>query len=343
MQADFKRGRELNSGFYANQLRQEIAERNHRYASGRCHVESLGSQPVVVYAPQSDANGAQTHGNFLDETYQAILAQPDWKKRLNKIHTGSRTLPKLLDEPGRKWCELDSSMSSDALLMNIFCAPGVATNHAVQQILGIDTNDKPTFGWKARVPLKSGLTDRTEVDMRWDNLLIEAKLTELDFQTRAATFVEAYRDFDTVFDRELLPRIEIRQARRKLAAEMPEEFTQEWEPVNENADEIAREYQAEIAQRAWQASPSEPGYAGYQLIRNALAAYATGSSFCLIHDDRRPDLREAWFEVLSAVKTAEMRTRLKVLTWQELSAVLPCNLQAFLEVKYGIAASGRQL
>jgi hypothetical protein len=50
-------------------------------------------------------------------------------------------------------------------------------------------------------------------------------------------------------------------------------------------------------------SPSsavEVGYAGYQLIRNVLAAYAEGCSFCVMHDDRRSDLREAWYEVLAA-------------------------------------------
>ncbi len=41
------------------------------------------------------------------------------------------------------------------------------------------------------------------------SLLVEAKLTEGDFQTREARIVEAYRDFDEVFDRELLPRIEL--------------------------------------------------------------------------------------------------------------------------------------
>ena len=50
-------------------------------------------------------------------------------------------------------------------------------------------------------------------------------------------------------------------------------------------------------------SPSsavEVGYVGYQLIRNVLAAYAEGCSFCVMHDDRRSDLREAWYEVLAA-------------------------------------------
>ena len=43
-----------------------------------------------------------------------------------------------------------------------------------------------------------------------------------------------------------------------------------------------------------------PGYASYQLIRNVLAAYATGCSFCVIHDERRPDLREEWFQIMAA-------------------------------------------
>ena len=85
----------------------------------------------------------------------------------------------------------------------------------------------------------------------------------------------------------------------------------------------------------------EPGYASYQLIRNVLAASAAECSFCVIHDERRPDLREEWFRVMAAVKHAELRVRLKVLTWQELAALLPHPLQEFLDVKYGIGAPGR--
>ncbi len=77
------------------------------------------------------------------------------------------------------------------------------------------------------------------------------------------------------------------------------------------------------------------------MIRNVLAAYATDSSFCVIHDQRRPDLREAWYQVMATVKSAELRVRLKVLTWQELAALLPEELQTFLHLKYGIVASGK--
>ena len=300
---------------------------------------------MVVYAPETCEGGRIRHGNFLDGAYQAILSRPEWSKRLNKIHAQRRGLPQLQYDPSYKWKELDSSMSSDALLMNVFCSPGVAETQAVRRMLRVDSDEIPVFGWKAHVPLKSGLLDRTEVDMRWGDLLVEAKLTELDFQTREAAVVESYRDFDAVFDRGLLPRVELREARRKEAVEFPEDFTQEWEPPGAGPESLvnatAKAHQAEIAERAWRAVPAEVGYANYQLIRNVLAAYALGCSFCVMYDERRPDLREAWFAVLAAVKSAEVRTRLKALTWQELAAVLPAELQEFLDMKYGIVPPGR--
>jgi hypothetical protein len=241
-------------------------------------------------------------------------------------------------------------MSSDALLMNIFCTPAVAEAPAVRQTLGVDGEDSPVFGWKARVPLISGRFDRTEVDMRLGSLLVEAKLTEGDFQTKVGTVVEAYRDFDAVFERELLPRVRLKTGRRREANEFPEDYSQEFEECGPDDGNLARvENFSPLASDRRPASmrvdgssgEGEAGYASYQLIRNVLAAYAQGCSFCVIHDERRPDLREAWFEVMAAVKSAEMRVRLKVLTWQELAAMLPEGLQEFLNRKYGIVAPGR--
>ena len=340
---------ELGSGWYAGELRRELAARNRVWARSWSHVESYGSSPVIVYAPEEidceagdSATGSTSarHGNFFDASYAAIAARSDWMRRFDKIHAQGRALPKPVLDRVRRWRELDSSMSSDALLMNIFCAPSVADAPAVRRALGIESDGPPLFGWKARVPLASGRTDRTEVDMRWGSLLVEAKLTESDFQTRAAAIVEAYRDFDAVFDRDLLPRVELRATRRRSAVEFAEEFTQEWEEPSPD-QEAAIEFQQRIVARAREAEPAEAGYAGYQLIRNVLAAYAEGCSFCVLHDERRPDLREAWFQVMSAVKSAEMRVRCKVLTWQELAALLPEDLQQFLDLKYGIVPAGR--
>ena len=320
----------ISPRFYAAQLRQELILRNRAYARGRAHVESYGSAPVIVYEPE---NGC--HGNFFDPAYEAIATNPDWMRRFDKVHAqAARSLPLPQLDPTRRWRELDSSMSSDALLMNIFCTPGVADSGAVRSALGVADPAEPIFGWKARVPLANGRFDRTEVDMRFSSLLVEAKLTEVGFQTRAATIVEAYRDFDTVFDRDLLPRAEIATLRWMRASEFPENSSQEFESI------VADPALVSAVDTVFR-PPGKPGYAAYQLIRSVLAAYATGCSFCVIHDERRPDLREEWFAVMAAVKSADLRVRLKVLTWQELAELLPSTLQEFLDVKYGIVAPGK--
>jgi hypothetical protein len=72
-----------------------------------------------------------------------------------------------------------------------------------------------------------------------------------------------------------------------------------------------------------------------------LAAYASDSGFCVLCDARRPDLIEIWYSVLAAVHSYTFATRLKLLTWQELAATLPHDLQQFLEVKYGILPADR--
>lgn len=270
---------------YAAALRYELSVRNQAYAKahGVKHQVSYGSQPVVCYEPEG-----RTHGNFLPETYRAILANPLWARRLQKAHTSARSaLPR--NDRGF-WSELDSSNSSDALLMNAFCCPGVFDDGRVFSLLGLEAGAVPEFGFKARVPLLGGKFDRTEVDMRLGSLLVEAKLTESDFQTRDKAIVESYRDFAEVFDRKALPK-------------------------------------------------TKDCYLSYQLIRNVLAAQANNCAFCVLCDARRPDLLQAWYEIMRCVLAVELRLRCKVLTWQELAAALPRVLRRFLEEKYGIAAN----
>jgi hypothetical protein len=74
----------------------------------------------------------------------------------------------------------------------------------------------------------------------------------------------------------------------------------------------------------------------YQLVRGVLAAYAGNASFCVLCDARRPDLTEAWYRVMRAVRLFDLRCRLQLLTWQELAAHVPADLQQFLAEKYGI-------
>lgn len=192
----------LGSFPYAAELRRELSVRNRRYAAnhGLPSRESYGDPPVICYLPAEDGS---SHGNFLPETYRAILKNENWRKRLGKVHSQARhTLPR---EEWR-WRELDASTSSDALLINIFCYPGTAKHRGVFDLLGVGSGEVAEFGVKARVPLANGRADRTEVDMRLGDLLVEAKLTESGFQSAEPELVEGYRDFQEVLDRRKLPR-----------------------------------------------------------------------------------------------------------------------------------------
>ena len=80
-------------------------------------------------------------------------------------------------------------------------------------------------------------------------------------------------------------------------------------------------------------------YAEYQLVRGVLAAHARGQGFLVLCDGRRPGMIESWFRVMRAVRRWELRDRLLLLTWQELSVETPTVVGQFLAEKYGIVAS----
>ena len=186
MRKDVRTGRSC----YVSALRQELIARNTSYAVLNLlpHVTSYGELPVVVYQP---SECGRHHGNFIAASYRAILRRPEWRKRLQKVHSqGRRSLP----AKDGSWRELDSSLSSDALLMNVFCYPGVTRRREVCRILGLEPGSVPEFGFMPRIPLLSEATERTEIDMKLGNMLFEAKLTEGDFQIQRAELVEQYRD-----------------------------------------------------------------------------------------------------------------------------------------------------
>jgi hypothetical protein len=51
-------------------------------------------------------------------------------------------------------------------------------------------------------------------------------------------------------------------------------------------------------------------------------------------------LIESWYKVMKAVRVAEVRSGLQILTWQELAATLDSSVQEFLSRKYGIETPG---
>jgi hypothetical protein len=244
------------------------------------HELTYGEVPSVLYCE----DGAGSHGNFLPAAYRRICANENWKTRLHKAYTASRSVPRSFD---RRRNELDCANSSDALLMNIFCYPGVTSRPEVCSLLGISKGERPSFGFLPHIPFRNGKTDRTEVDMKLGALLVEAKLTEGDFQTARMELIQRYAALDYVFDVSLLP------LRRGIVR-------------------------------------------SYQLIRGILAAEATGFAFSVFCDARRPDLIEDWFSVARAVLNSDLRSRLRVITWQEIASCLVKAQQEFLYEKYGI-------
>jgi hypothetical protein len=267
-------------------LRTELSLRGMRFAAARglVYERTDGSVPGIIFARGDDGR----HGNFQPAAYEAICARAEWKRRLQKVHTAHKRMRARADW---RWMELDCANSSDALLMNVFCHPGVVECAGVRATLGIAAGAVPEFGVKPRTPLEGGKRDNTEIDMRVGDLLVEAKLTESDFQSARMALVERYRDLEEVFDVSELP---MRNGR----------------------------------------------VIGYQLIRGTLAAFASGCSFCVLCDARRPELVEAWYAVMRAVRSFELRCRLQLLTWQELAGVVPGELREFLAEKYGIVATG---
>ena len=263
-------------------LRTELSLRGMRFAAARglVYERTDGAVPSIIFARGEDGG----HGNFHPRAYEAICARPEWKRRLEKVHTAHKRVRARADW---RWMELDCANSSDALLMNVFCYPGVMECAGLRATLGTAVNAVAEFGVKPRTPLKKGKRDNTEVDMRVGDLLLEAKLTESDFQVAKLGLVQRYRDFEEVFDGSELP---------------------------VRGDRVM----------------------GYQLIRGTLAAFASGGSFCVLCDARRPELVETWYAVMRAVRSFELRWRLKLLTWQELAGVVPRELREFLAEKYGI-------
>ena len=263
-------------------LRQELSLRNLHFASSHGYLYELsdGQAPSIIFG--RDKVGR--HGNFQPDAYRRICANERWARRLEKVHTAYK---RSRLRSNWQWKELDCCNSSDALLMSIFCHPDLLSHPAARALLGVESKAVPEFGFKPRTPLQNGKHDNTEIDMKIGELLVEAKLTESDFQSAEFGLISRYRDLEAAFDVSELPTRNGKQG-------------------------------------------------GYQLIRGALAAYATGCSFCVLCDVRRPDLVESWYRIMRAVRPFELRCRLKLLTWQELASALPKDLQQFLSAKYGI-------
>ncbi|WP_433984511.1 hypothetical protein RBB78_06795 [Tunturiibacter empetritectus] len=140
----------------ASLLRRDLNARAQHLATigGLLHEQTTGTEPSILFGHEEQADQSR-HGNFHPASYAAICANPAWSRRLTKAHTGRRRVRARADW---QWMELDCANSSDALLMNIFCHPGVSSNGhlnpAVANLLGAPSDTQPNFGVHPGVPLK---------------------------------------------------------------------------------------------------------------------------------------------------------------------------------------------
>ena len=191
-------GSERRPNLTGGGLRREVSARSLARASASAHEVSYGRTPSVVYA-----EGEGGHGNFLSASYRRILAHGAWAQRLNKSYTGAGYLPRA----GDRWRgELECASSSDALLMNVFCYPGVLRRASTCALLGVEPGLQPDFGVRAELPMRNGEVDRTELDMRLGSTFAEAKLTEGGFGQASRERLLRYLGVEEAFAVEELPR-----------------------------------------------------------------------------------------------------------------------------------------
>jgi len=170
-----------------NNLKQEIRKTATSYAKMRNLVIDDSHTSAILFRNLADS--------FHPDSFANIGRYPGWNDRIRKLHQNVSGIMKM-----------QSSNSSNALLMNIFCHPSIQQWTGVKNLLNNDLA-MIEFGVPGKVRLKSGDTDATEIDMVLLGVFCEAKLTELDFTRKRHTIVENYASLQTIFHVEELPRV----------------------------------------------------------------------------------------------------------------------------------------
>jgi len=171
----------------ADALKVEIRKAALNYAHKRKLPVDESHASAVIFRNLSD--------NFHSESFKNIANNREWKHRTAKAHQNVANV-----------LEMQSSNSSDALLMNIFCHPDIARWKGVGNLID-DTLDAIVFGFPGKVNLNGDQIDSTEIDMALKGLFCEAKLTEADFTHKAVDIVERYDGFHATFHAKDLPRV----------------------------------------------------------------------------------------------------------------------------------------
>jgi len=81
--------------------------------------------------------------------------------------------------------------------------------------------------------------------------------------------------------------------------------------------------------------PSYNGiYENFRTIRNLLSAYQYGKRHILLCDDRRSDLVNAYFATVAAIKNDGLRSRCRIVFWQDLLRLVDADLSDFVRNRF---------
>lgn len=165
-------------------LKRAIRDSAMAYAQSNGLVVDERHSSALIFSQVQDA--------LCPASFNAIRANPDWLARTWKCHPNVHSA-----------LEMQSSNSSDGLLMSVFCHPKLPRWKGVSDLLGFRPVD-PVFGFLALVAKAGTQGDKTEIDMVISDYFVEAKLTEASFTDSPASNVRLYEQFSSCFFAELL-------------------------------------------------------------------------------------------------------------------------------------------
>jgi hypothetical protein len=170
----------------SNVLKQELRRSSLAFATRRCLTVDDSHSSAIIFSNIADS--------FHPDSYENISKHAEWESRTLKSHPNVHGVK-----------EMQSSNSSDALLMNIFCHPLIRKWSGVKKVIGSDL-EFVSFGFPGAIQLCSGEADTTEIDLSLTDSLCEAKLTETDFTKKRPSVVENYAGLKEAFHIDALPR-----------------------------------------------------------------------------------------------------------------------------------------
>ena len=157
---------------------------------------------TTVYAHPAELKNSSVIFNYISYSFQkdswnVISGNPDYLARTKKTHPNTQT-----KEPAV--LEMQSSNSSDALAMNIFCHPDFSNWEEMKKLFQVNKFSTIDFGFKPKVDKtvnNVSKKDNTEADVCLNgSIIIECKLTEKDFTSKHKDIVEQYSAFTKVFN-----------------------------------------------------------------------------------------------------------------------------------------------